>query len=101
MVQETSRAANLEQAGLATWSGLAALSNEARDVYVQKELAFRKLIEHLREDPMSARLWIPTAESYRKMDISTRPIHPDACSPDSKSMGRQLRRKIKCCALVC
>ena len=76
MVQETSRAANLEQAGLATWSGLAALSNEARDVYVQKELAFRKVIGHLREDPMSARLWIPTAESYRKMDISTRPIHP-------------------------
>ncbi len=76
MVQEVSRTSNLEQAGLATWSGLPALSNAARDVYVQKELEFRKIISHLREDPMSARLWVPTAESYRKMDISTRPMHP-------------------------
>ena len=76
MAQETTTPQHLQQAGLATWSGLPALSNEARDVYVQKELAFRALISHLREDPMVARLWIPTAESYRKMDISTRPMHP-------------------------
>ena len=64
------------QPGLVTWSGLPALSNEARVVYVQRELAFRQLTAHLREDPQSSKLWIPTAESYRKMDISTRPMHP-------------------------
>jgi hypothetical protein len=45
-------------------------------VYVQRELAFRQLTAHLREDPQSSKLWIPTAESYRKIDISTRPMHP-------------------------
>ena len=67
---------HFHQPGLVTWSGMAALSNEARAVYVQRERAFRQLTAHLREDPQCARLWIPTAEIYRKMDISTRPMHP-------------------------
>ena len=67
---------HFHQPGLVTWSGLPALSNEARVVYVQRELAFRQLTAHLREDPQCAKLWIPTAESYRKIDISTRPMHP-------------------------
>ena len=67
---------HFHQPGLVTWSGMPALSNEARAVYVQSERAFRQLTAHLREDPQSAKLWVPTAESYRRMDIATRPMHP-------------------------